>query len=304
MDYTTEPEHVRFTLDGFKSPAGKLGVWRSHFKGVSESVDPGAYANASSNTSFLVREGDAALADSGFTVAVGRNEIVTVSTQVEGVPRVAPTLPASPPACPFPRTLADDFDAVAAGQEARYFQDMHGSFEAVKSSDASRGMVMRQMAVGQPIGFHGTDGPPLSVVGSQAVSTDGSVSADFLIEEAAEGAAAAAVLGSHITDAQCGHCGVYLTVGPNSWSIGPSVGGAGGSWANGTCEVSAGQWHSMKLNVTTGSAFGWVDGQKLFGPVEPKDQHGKPLDLSAQGWVGIGAGSFGGVLFDRFTMQQ
>ena len=152
MDYTTEPEHVRFTLDGLKTPAGKLGVWRSHFRGVSESVDPGAYANASSNTSFLVREGDAAMAGSGFTVAVGRNEIVTVSTQVQGVPSIAPTLPTSPPACPFPRTLADDFDAVRPGQEAKYFQDMHGSFEAVKSSDASRGMVMRQMAVGQPIG--------------------------------------------------------------------------------------------------------------------------------------------------------
>ena len=138
MDYTTEPEHVRFTLDGLKTPAGKLGVWRSHFRGVSESVDPGAYANASSNTSFLVREGDAALASSGFTVAVGRNEIVTVSTQVQGVPSIAPTLPTSPPACPFPRTLADDFDAAAPGQEAKFFQDMHGSFEAVRSSDASR----------------------------------------------------------------------------------------------------------------------------------------------------------------------
>ena len=38
---------------------------------------------------------------------------------------------------------------------------MHGSFEAVKSTESSRGMVMRQMAVGEPIGFHSTDGPPL-----------------------------------------------------------------------------------------------------------------------------------------------
>jgi hypothetical protein len=60
---------------------------------------------------------------------------------------------------------------------------MHGSFEAVKSSDPSRGVVLRQMAVGQPIGFHSTDGPPLSVIGSQVSSTDGSVSVDFLIED-------------------------------------------------------------------------------------------------------------------------
>ena len=77
MDYTTEPEHVRFTLDGFKTPAGKLGVWRSQFRGVSQSVDPGAYANASSNTSFLVREGDAALVGGGLpaltVLTVGMN---------------------------------------------------------------------------------------------------------------------------------------------------------------------------------------------------------------------------------------
>ena len=84
---------------------------------------------------------------------------------------------------------------------------MHGSFEAVKSSDPSRGVVLRQMAVGQPIGFHSTDGPPLSVralhfplshsfsqtnlkspcaeqvIGSQVSSTDGSGSVDFLIED-------------------------------------------------------------------------------------------------------------------------
>ena len=106
------------------------GVWRSHFRGVSESVDPGGYANTTTNTSFLVREDDLLLTRGGttdsdpgsdsdlagsFMVAVGVNDIVTVSTRMEGVPSVAPTLPQSPPPCTFPRTLVDDFDNVTAG---------------------------------------------------------------------------------------------------------------------------------------------------------------------------------------------
>ena len=152
---------------------------------------------------------------------------------------------------------------------------------------------MRQMAVGEPIGFHGTDGPPLSVLGGQAVSTDGSVSVDFLIEDAS------AVLGSHITNAQCGHCGVYFTIGKGSWSIGPSIGSAG-SWMNGTCHVSSMHWHNMKLNVTSGVAYGWLDGEHLFAVAPDK----KAIDLTARGWVAIGAGSFGGVLYDKFSMEQ
>lgn len=315
MDYRTEEEELHFDLrstsvSGARSagrallvPSIKLGVWRSHFAGVSESQDPGAYANASTNTRFLVREADITTAgSSGFTVAVGVNEIVTISTKMDRVPSVAPALPRSPPPCTFPRTYADDFDSVAPGQEAKYFQDMHGAFEAVNSSDPSRGMVMRQMAVGQPIGFHSTDGPPLSVLGSQVSSSDGSVSVDFLIERSEVNAEpSAAVLGSHITNAQCSHCGVYLTIGEGRWAVGPSIGVAStGSWKNGTCQVRLGGWHSMKLNVTDGLAYGWLDGKLLFSVAPGKEG----TDLSSRGWVGIGTGSFSGVQFDKFVMEQ
>eukprot|EP01043_Picozoa_sp_COSAG02_P009614 COSAG02_NODE_328_length_24547_cov_4.124141_32_plen_317_part_00 len=316
MDYRTEQEELHFDLSSISAsaarsagqallvPPRKLGVWRSHFRGERESQDPGAYANSSTNTRFLVREADVTTAGtSGFTIMVGVNEIVTISTQMDRVPSVAPALPRSPPTCTFPRTHADDFDTVAPGQEAKYFQDMHGAFEAVNSSDLSRGMVMRQMAVGQPIGFHSRDGPPLSVLGSQVSSTDGSVSVDFLIERSeVDGESSAAVLGSHITNAQCSHCGVYLTIGEGRWAVGPSIGVASiSSWKNGTCDqVRPGGWHSMKLNVTDGLAYGWLDGKLLFA-VAP-DKGG--TDLSARGWVGIGAGSFSGVQFDKFAMEQ
>ena len=51
-------------------------------------------------------------------------------------------------------------EQVALGQAAKYFQDMHGAFEAVSAAVEGRALsagrvVLRQMAVGQPLGFHG-----------------------------------------------------------------------------------------------------------------------------------------------------
>ena len=160
MGYTTEEEVLSFTLHGLPvggqgrrsssssaaageqeggaSPSSgglRLGVWRSLFCAVSESIDPTGWANVSTNTSFLVREpdligrrldltaagagaGTAAVADAEavvFTVRIGINDIVTLSTRVDGVPASAPVLP-RPPAtatddgCTFPRQLEDDFD--------------------------------------------------------------------------------------------------------------------------------------------------------------------------------------------------
>jgi hypothetical protein len=298
-------------------PPRKLGVWRSHFQARSETEDPGGYAN--SNTSYLVRDpSDLTIGSPGakFSISVGVNEIVTITTQTTGVPSVAPVLPASPGACTFPRSYQDDFDRVVEGQEAKYFQDMHGAFEAVKAKEASRGMVMRQMAVGEPIGFHGTDGPPLSVLGAQAISNDSHVSVEFLIETSTEGggplliaamgadASAAAVLGSHITNAQCGHCGVYFAVGGDgSWHVGPSATPTG-AWNSGTLRNSptvgiAGSWHMMALNVTAPDLVtGSVDGEPTF------QIHVSAVGttIAAPGWVGIATGSFDSpVQFDRFV---
>eukprot|EP01047_Picozoa_sp_COSAG01_P123606 COSAG01_NODE_52552_length_346_cov_0.510121_1_plen_60_part_10 len=49
---------MEFTVTSQLSLPKSLGVWRSHFQAKSAEVDPGAYANASANISFLVREPD------------------------------------------------------------------------------------------------------------------------------------------------------------------------------------------------------------------------------------------------------
>jgi hypothetical protein len=305
MGYRTVNETVAFALGGAwggGAPAlpATLGVWRSHFRGANADTDPGGYANASAGTSFLVREANITGGADGFKIAVGVNDIVTITTKVAGVPDVAPVLPPSPPLCTFPTQLEDDFDSVPLGSAAKYFQDMHGAFEAVHSSSSGRpGTVLRQMAVGQPIGFHGTDNPPLSVVGAKYAGTAAcSAGVDFLIE-AGPGEVAAgnsAVLGTRITDAQCGHCGVYLELfGNGSYAIAPSVGGAG-AWRTGSCEVTVGVWHAVELNITaTGHASARLDGVELFAGVD--------VHALTPGWVGIGTGEYGPVQFDRFAMS-
>ena len=90
-------------------------------------------------------------------------------------------------------------------------------------------------------------------------------------------------------------------MGEGRWALGPSVGvSSADQWKNGTCSVGSRTWHTMMLNVTGGLAYGWLDGNLLFAVGLAK----AGVDLSARGWVGIGAGAYSGVQFDRFTMQQ
>ena len=342
MNYHTESEELSFTIQGGLggSAAGmvaKLGLWRSHFRAEGESIDPTAWADTATNTSYLVREPDlvaATTAGNGsgadaaavFTVTVGVNDIITLTTRTAGVPHIAPVLPHPPTpsatgGCTFPRQLVEDFDGVALGQTAKYFQDMHGAFEAVSASSynsddvdpAARGVVLRQMSVGQPIGFHGTDSPPLSVVGSQAAvaaNSGGGVSVDVLIEGdssltssvgSGSGSNNSAVLGMAINNAQCGHCGIYFQLWDSgNWAVGPSVVASTKAWKTGHCTgVGANAWHTMALNISGGSLSGSVDGVLLFGGV-----HSVGIDATARGWVGIGSGaSWGPVQFDRFAMD-
>ena len=342
-DYTTATETITFLLPQqlfarTGSNSGSMGVWRSHFAATCPSCDPGAYANATTNTSFLVREGDAVAfpcTESGLAVSsaaaaaagalvsinvtVKRNEMVTLSTAINGVPSVAPSLPRqvqiSSPSCASPQNLTDTFDDVILGSEAKYFQDMHGAFEAVQGSGSrSGGVVLRQMSVGQPVGFHGTDNPPLSVVAGQLKAQSFvNASVYFYIESAAApsnlAAAPGAVLSVGITDAQCGHCGVYFQLsGSGSWSIGPSVNPTAiaatstkknTSWKSGTVStVSSGSWHRLSLQVLAGKgSTGMIDGVPVF---ENLNIDGKGLS----GWVGIGTTTFGPVQFDDFAMYS
>jgi hypothetical protein len=321
-NYSTSPEIVEFTVTSQLSLPKSLGVWRSHLQAKSAEVDPGAYANASANISFLVREPDLVpvtfpSSDTSdgtvFRVTVDVDDIVTLSTRVAGVPDVAPLLPrSSATSCVFPRKWAEDFDSVALGQSPRFFQDMHGAFEAVSvgniSGLRSAGKVLRQMAVGQPIGFHGTDTPPLSVLGSQAVlPVSGGVRVDVAWEpDDGANASASAVIAMHITDARCGHCGAYFQLWPNGkWSIGPSVtlDPEKPRWKSGSLPRSAlhGTWYTMQMNSSaTDGLRGSIDDNLLFDGVKMSG-----VDPTAAGWIGLGTGSYKGatVLFDNFGMD-
>ena len=186
--YTTAPEQIRFVLPATLR-AAHLGAWRSRFEAVSANADPGVWANVITNTSFLVRDPSVNISGGAdavtVTIEVGRNEMVTLSTEVEGIPDSAPVLsrpPAAAAGCKMPRELTDDFDALDPGTEAKFFQALHGAFEAVHGGSPGSRMALRQMSVGQPVGFHGTDSPPIAVVGAMITATSLSVSLDVMME--------------------------------------------------------------------------------------------------------------------------
>ncbi len=54
------------------------------------------------------------------------------------------SIPASPPSKPFPVPYSDNFDSYPIDSEAAYFADQAGVWEIAASSNASRGMIMRQ----------------------------------------------------------------------------------------------------------------------------------------------------------------
>jgi hypothetical protein len=293
-----------------------------------------------------------------FTVKVGRNEIVTITTNIGNAPNLAPVLsvPKPAPQCKFPAQLADDFDLVKLGAEAKYFQDLYGAFEAVEAPDAvkapeavetseaavamasaitkasaTRGIVMRQMTVDEPIGFHGSNPYPLTVVGSKrdlvgdteavvvatattaAATGAWSVGVDFMIEE--QSGSNSAFIGLAVGGESFDYSGpaIYLEVSDHAgWSFGPAVGGKG-AWGNGSCcknKTIVGSWHRMVLNLTATAtatatattiatavtATGSIDGVRIFNTPIPTNAR------VSNGWAGIGSGKFGPVLFDSFKM--
>ena len=324
MDYDTEEERLTFVLGDASTAVAAPGAWRSHFAGRAPEVDPGADADASTGTFFLVRDRSSAgvavdahmPGETRWNVTVGVNEIVTLSTETRGIPDVAPTLPRSPPrsspSCEFPSVLREDFEGIAPAQAPKYFQDMHGAFEAVADdSKASREgkMVLRQMSVGQPIGFHEDDPPPLSIVGTKAAVSGGCVSVSFRAEEGGRGAGNnSAVLALHVSDANCGHCGAFLAVCPVSgaWRVGPTYSETpdpryppwqSGRLASAFRRAGPTVWHTMALNTSANGVSGTLDGVLIFSDVDTPG-----VSRSEKGWVGVGTSQFTPMLMDDFSM--
>ena len=95
----------------------------------------------------------------------------------------------APPPGDFPLPFSDNFDAVPPGQEADFFIDQAGSWEAVHSPSAgsvnSRGIVMRQMVEQKPVAWAG-DQAPITILGS-CNWTNVTVSVDVLLEASTHG---------------------------------------------------------------------------------------------------------------------
>ena len=338
MDYRTSTETVTFVVPNTTiMKSGGMGVWRSQFRATCESCDPGAFANASANTSYLVRENDAvarARSDGlvAVSVVVSRDQLVTLSTAVAGVPSRAPVLPSTPPpdspACTFPNELSDNFDALTPGSEAKYFQAMHGAFEAVPAT--SGGVVLRQMSVGQPIGFHGTDDPPLTNVGHSASASMTNVTISVMIEPAPEpspsraepasstsSSSSSSSSASHPSPSSSGNLlpaavikigSCFLQVEANgTWTVGTAYGdhvsNHNHKWAGGVANgIAPGKWHRISMQVESPSKHKTVVSVDVDGV--QIDSTAKAAKFDAGGWVGIGASKFAPVQYDDFVMRR
>ena len=193
-NYTTTAEPLTLQFASGMLVGKKLAVWKSVL-----------HADNPSNKDMLLRQADVVISEKGtVTIDVCVDCLFTVTTMVDS--GYKGSFPPTPPAKPFPLPHHDDFDHLAAvrtiysanehiqllslclvthsivclcghmqGQEADFFQDQAGVWEAVpapapsslsqESTVTGKGMAMRQMVVERPVCWSG-DSAPISIIGS------------------------------------------------------------------------------------------------------------------------------------------
>ena len=169
---------------------------------------------------------------------------------------------------------------------------MSGAFDAHADQDAAAGhaATLRQNAVGFPVKWLRDDMIPFTVLGDgQWAGAD--VTVDVMIEAAGSGMgesrAGSAYVGVGLTGITTDAKGSLFGVTTNGSYF---VAGSVADVYHGTFQhtgavptVTAGSWHTLRLNVTAARLTGWLDGAQLFS-VTPG---------SARGAVGIGVRTFG-----------
>ena len=198
---------------------------------------------------------------------------------------------ASPPEAAFPLPYADTFDEAAVGKEAKYFTDQSGTFEVAQDS-GSRGRVMRQTVVRQPVSWCGPEPYPYSIIGEYGW-TAFNVSVDVLVEQGGT-----ALVGAGVTKGGCvraaGSPGIVLAVSTErGWVVSNST-TLRDPVISGGVAVKAGVWHRIGLVVGSTRSAAYVDGVRVAQVAFGTEQF--------VGWTAIGS-SFDYVRFDNFRVE-
>jgi galactosylceramidase len=276
-------ETVTFILDpslGFQGDT--LALWRSNFE--------------QETTLLFEKQEDVKVANGQFTLDVAIGDYFTVSTvRTAQKGTTGTTVPDSQPSFPLPHS--DTFDGVVESQEAKWFADQIGAFEAHPETGNASNTVMRQMVPQLPIGWsdHGSNGP-MTLIGMREWQ-DLTVSVDFKLPAAG----AAACVGSRVE--QMWKQGLVVCVSAQGqWNLtigGPPQNGVYTKKPIASGKAAApgvGSWHTLSLTTVDTAATASLDGKALFTKTAVRN-----IDT---GFAAIGMNEWYAVEFDNFHIEQ
>ena len=274
--YPVTTQSVTLTLGAGFEGIKALNVFHS-------SMDTG------SRTWFEYR-GQVPVTNGAVTWTMNPNDLYTLST-LNGT-KGAPAHPIPDPA-PFPLPYSDDFDDRDESSFPKYFDDQSGSFEIVKATNTSHGMVVRQAMPMMPVAWCGDAPLTFSVMGSHAWRAL-AAEIEVLIERNGTAFLALGVASGGCVGGR-GSEGIVLALSVGGWVVSnttalkPVV-------AQGKVAVDAGQWVRLRLEVGEGGTSVSVDGKEVAMLTQlTSRQH--------QGWLAIGS-SYDYVQFDNLSITN
>ncbi|XP_064598914.1 galactocerebrosidase-like [Liolophura sinensis] len=282
--YSVKNQNATFVLKGSFSKVTSLAMWYTKlgFNGT-----PSVFFKQMSPVSVI---------NGTVTLELGIDEVFTLTTLKVGGHGNAPT---PPPYQPFPLPYDENFEGYPENGEPNNFAQQVGSFEVVKSSDANRSKVLRQVVLEDPIDWcpHINLAFPLNVIGSVEWR-------DVHVEvEARTGevnGSESVFVANRVDQGGCqtfGAQGYFFFVFPEvqKYELTNDLSRTR-LLKSGSVSVNA-DWNKLGLSTTVeGQVTGFLNGNLVFNV----STSNKPK----AGFSAIGAGSFGISDFDNFKISR
>ncbi|XP_064598743.1 galactocerebrosidase-like [Liolophura sinensis] len=282
--YYDQRQNVTFVLKGSFSKITSLAMWytKLEFSGT-----PSVFFKQMSPVSVV---------NGTVTLELGIDEVYTLTTLKGGGHGNAPT---PPPYQPFPLPYGENFEGYPENGEPNNFAQQVGSFEVVKSSDANRSKVLRQVVLEDPIDWcpYINLAFPLNVIGSVEWR-------DVHVEvEARTGevnGSDSVFVANRVDQGGCqtfGAQGYFFFVFPEvqKYELTNDLSRTR-LLKSGSVSVNA-DWNKLGLSTTVeGQVTGFLNGNLVFNV----STSNKPK----AGFSAIGAGSFGISDFDNFEVSR
>lgn len=257
------------------------------------------WSNLASST-FLQRNASVTVADDGtFAIAVGVDDLITVTTAAWS----KPAYPAPPLDSAFPCTITDDFDGDAVGSESALFAQMSGAFEVDASAVRSGTNTLQQRGVGKPVKWLRNDLAPFTQMGT------GSWGATSVSVDVAAVTATAVFVGVRGKFSNTDGSGLLVGVDTAHalWFAAQSIAEVMSGSLTGNYQLSGplpaarkGVFNTLNVSVagTAATATATINGKQVFSSAAALKGA-----LSATGTVVLGTSDYGLAEFDNFVAR-